>query len=239
MIARLAACLVVALAACSRAPAEMEPPAAPAPLAATPAAAPSATEGTTTPVATPAPAGRYLIDKYHANLVFRIDHLGFSDYVGSFPGLEAELQFDPADPGAMSVVGAVDLTTLQIPNPPEGFVAELLSAAWLGAVEHPKATFRSTKVELLDSDSARVSGDLEFRGVTAPFELYVDFIGGYPGMATLDPNGRIGFSARGVLKRSAHGMTIGLPPAGSKMGVGDEVEILIDAEFTGPPLAAE
>lgn len=221
MMTRLAAAsLGLVLAACARAPKEPE-------------AAQAA------PIATTAPAGRYQLDKSHANLVFRIDHLGFSDYVGSFPGLEAELQFDPANPAAMSVTGAVDLTTLQIPNPPEGFVAELLSAPWLGAVDHPKATFRSTKVELLDADSARVLGELEFRGVTAPFALVVDFRGGYPGMATYDPNARIGFSAKGALMRSTHGMTIGLPPPGSAMGVGDEVKISIDAEFTGPPLAAE
>lgn len=215
-----AAMLIVAFAACARAPKE--------PDASSPA-----------PVATTAPAGRYVIDRAHANLVFRIDHLGFSDYVGSFPGLEAELQFDPFDPEAMSVTGAVDLATLQIPNPPDGFVGELLSAPWLGAGDHPKASFRSTRVDLIDPDSARVSGELDFRGVVAPFTLEVDFKGGYPGMATYDPNARIGFSARGALKRSDHGMTIGLPPAGSTMGVGDEVKIFIDAEFTGPPLAPE
>ncbi|NWG70475.1 MAG: polyisoprenoid-binding protein [Parvularculaceae bacterium] len=233
MIARPAAILLLALlAACARdrpepRPAQPESSLGPAP-----------TEPVA-PIVTTAPPGRYTIDRSHANLVFRIDHLGFSDYVGSFPGLEAELQFDPSNPSAMSVNGAVDLTTLQIPNPPAGFAAELLSAPWLGAGDNPKATFRSTRVELLDQDSARVTGDLQFRGVVAPFTLEVDFRGGYPGMAPYDPHARIGFSARGVLKRSAHGMNIGLPPEGSTMGVGDDVRVEIDAEFTGPPLAAE
>ena len=50
----------------------------------------------------------------------------------------------------------------------------------------------------------------------------------------LDPNARIGFSARGVFNRSDFGMWYGVPPEGSTMGVGDEVEVIIETEFTGP-----
>lgn len=37
--------------------------------------------------------------------------------------------------------------------------------------------------------------------------------------------------------RSAFGMTCGLPPAGTTMGVGDEVAIEIETEFTRPSAA--
>ncbi|MBL8881310.1 MAG: YceI family protein, partial [Phycisphaerales bacterium] len=60
--------------------------------------------------------------------------------------------------------------------------------------------------------------------------------GGYPGYAPMDPNARIGFSATGVIKRSAHGMSYGIPAPGTRMGVGDDVTVMIEAEFTGPPL---
>lgn len=66
--------------------------------------------------------------------------------------------------------------------------------------------------------------------------LDVTFNGGYAGHP-MDPQSRIGFSARGVLKRSEFGMAYGIPAEGTTMGVSDAVEVLIEAEFNGPPLA--
>ena len=62
--------------------------------------------------------------------------------------------------------------------------------------------------------------------------LEASFNGGYASHP-LDPFGaRIGFSAQGMLLRSAFGLTEGVPPPGSDFGVGDAVEIVIEAEFT-------
>ena len=52
----------------------------------------------------------------------------------------------------------------------------------------------------------------------------------------MDPSGaRVGFSAHGTFKRSDFGITYGLPAPGTTMGVGDEVEVLIETEFTMKP----
>jgi len=61
--------------------------------------------------------------------------------------------------------------------------------------------------------------------------------GGYAGHP-MDPRARIGFSAKGVLKRSDFGVAYGIPEPGSNMGVGDNVDVIIEAEFNGPPLAS-
>jgi polyisoprenoid-binding protein YceI len=55
----------------------------------------------------------------------------------------------------------------------------------------------------------------------------------------MDPNARIGFSAQGTLQRSDFGMTYGIPEPGTKMGVSDRVEIIIETEFSGPPLQSK
>ena len=73
------------------------------------------------------------------------------------------------------------------------------------------------------------------RGVTRPVPLEATYNGGYAGHA-MDPHARIGFSAHGTLKRSDFGMTYGIPAPGTTMGVGDEVTILLEVEFSGPPL---
>jgi polyisoprenoid-binding protein YceI len=58
-------------------------------------------------------------------------------------------------------------------------------------------------------------------------------------MAGLDPNARIGFSAKGTLKRSLFGMGYGVPAPGTTMGVGDDVDFTIETEMTGPALKSE
>lgn len=188
--------------------------------------------------ATEAPAGEYQVEPSHASLTFRVDHLGFSNYTARFKRFDGTLQFDPANPAATSVEATVDVRSLETDFPyPEkvDFNAELLSEAWLDAKRHPTITYRSTGVELTGAQTMTVRGELVFRGITKPLDLEARFNGGYAGHP-LDPNARIGFSARGKLRRSDFGMTVGIPAAGTKLGVGDEVEVIIEVEFTGPPL---
>lgn len=187
------------------------------------------------PIETEAPAGAYRLDKTHASLIFKVDHIGFSNYTGQFRTFDATLQFDPENPASMAVTATIDAASLDIPSPPEGFLDELKGAVWLDAVGHPQIAFRSTSVTLTAPDAARVAGDLSFRGVTAPVAMDVVFNGGYRGFPPYDPNARIGFSAKGALRRSVFGMTIGVPTPEAPVGVGDAVTFEIDAEFTGPP----
>jgi hypothetical protein len=52
----------------------------------------------------------------------------------------------------------------------------------------------------------------------------------------MDPHARVGFSAHGSFKRSAFCMTAYVPAPGTTMGVGDLIDVTIEAEFTGPAL---
>lgn len=194
-----------------------------------------AQSATVAPLETEAPAGTYTLDKAHATLAFRVDHIGFSNYTAQFDRFDATLQFDPGNPAASSVNASIEASSVDIPTPPAGFLDTLLGAAWFDAARFPQITFRSTKVEPTAPNAMRVHGELEFRGVKRPVTLDAVFNGGYAGHA-LEPQARIGFSARGTLRRSEFGMAEGVPPPGTKMGVSDAVEILIEAEFNGPEL---
>ncbi len=211
-----------------------------------PAAASAVADGATqaapapaapTPVSTGAPAGEYRLDKYHASLVFKVNHIGYSEYTGSFDNFDAALAFDPAAPEKMTVSATIDVGSLDIPTPPDGFLDELKGQVWLNAVEFPSMTFRSTKVTLTGPDTAWIDGELSFRGVTAPVALDAAFNGGYAGFPPYDPNARIGFSATGSLKRSVFGVVFGIPTKEAPVGVSDDVSFEIEAEFNGPPTA--
>jgi polyisoprenoid-binding protein YceI len=220
----LAVCAVATLVACSDDETKTD--------ASAPEGAPSAS------AEIEAPAGVYKLDKYHASLIFRVNHLGFSNYTARFTRFDADLQFDPDNPESMSVVATIDPTSIETDYPESDeldFNKELQGAEWLNAAKFPQISFRSTKIERTGPNTARVTGDLELLGVTQPVVLDTTFNGGYAGHP-MDPNARIGFSAQGTLMRSAYGMTYGIPEEGSTMGVGDQVEIIIETEFNGPPL---
>jgi polyisoprenoid-binding protein YceI len=202
-----------------------------------PAAAPSAPAASVDKFVMPqVPAGDYKLDPAHASLEFKVNHLGFSHYTARFADFDAKLRFDPANPSASSVEATIDPKSLTLPSPPAGFKDELIGKDWLNTAQYPTITFRSTKVEVTGANTAKVTGDFTLHGVTKPVVLDATFNGGYAGHP-MDPHARIGFSAHGAFNRSEFGIGFGVPAPGSTVGVSDAVEVLIEAEFSGPPLA--
>jgi len=183
-----------------------------------------------------APAGQYTMDLGHTSVTFRVSHIGLSNYTSRFTKVDGKLNFDPASPAAQSVTATIDARSIETdyPDPKLDFDAQL-QKEFLDAANHPQITFKSTKVEPTGPRTARVTGDLTLKGVTKPVVLDATWNGGYkPG--AMDPAGaRVGFSARGTFKRSDFGVTYGLPAPGTTMGVGDDVEVAIETEFTMKP----
>lgn len=186
----------------------------------------------------PVPPGDYTLDKAHSTLLFRVDHLGFSHFTARFKRFDAQLHFDPKQLTASQLNVTVDATSIETdyPDPKTlDFNAQLQGEQWLNTAKYPQMTYRSTKIESTGPKSVRVTGDLTLRGVTKPVVLNVTYNGGYAGHP-MDPHARVGFSAHGTLKRSDFGIAFGIPAPGTTMGVSDEVEIIIECEFSGPPL---
>lgn len=220
-LALMAVAAAAALAAC----------APPADRKAAPPATPAA--GPAQPAMPQVPAGDYTLDKSHSTVVFKVGHLGFSQYTAQFAAFDAKLKFDPANPAAASIEATIDPRSLVIPSPPAGFRDELTGPSWFDAAKYPAITFRSTKIEVTGANKAKMTGDLTLHGVTKPVVLEATFNGGYAGF-DMDPHARIGFSAHGVFKRSDFGMGFGVPAPGTTMGVSDAVDVRIETEFNGP-----
>ena len=225
MKSMITACLLVALAGCSpKEPQTVAPPAETA--TATAAAAP-----------VDVPAGSYTLDKLHASLIFRVDHLGFSMYTARFKTFDAQLQFNPDDLAASQLTVTVDASSLEtdFPNPEMvDFNAELKGEKWLDVAQFPEITYRSTAVKPLGDRKMHIEGELTLHGVTRPVNLEATFNGGYTSHP-MDPHARIGFSAHGTLNRSEFGVAYGIPAPGTTMGVSDAVQAIIEVEFSGPP----
>jgi len=184
-------------------------------------------------VVSDAPAGAYTLDKAHASLIFRVSHLGYSNYTARFTRFDATLTFNPESPASSVFNGTVDPTSLTLDNPPAGFVNDLLGSMWLDAAKYPEISFKTTSLTMTGANTAELTGDFTLHGVTKPLTLSVTFNGGYAGNV-YDPQARIGFSAHGTLKRSDFGIAYGIPAPGTNMGVSDEVDITLESEFNGP-----
>lgn len=206
----------LALAACSPAAREAAPPAAEQQLPIN--------------VAT----GDYALDPHHTTVTVRAQHFGLAFYTLRFNTVSGTLNFNAEDPARSSISATVATTSLDTPfTGDRDFDAELQNSSWLDALSFPAATFTSTSVERTGPNTARVTGDLTIRGQTHPATFDV----AYRGSLARHPFGiniaMIGFSGRAVISRRQYGL-LELQPQGANPGVSDQVEILIEAEFTRP-----
>jgi polyisoprenoid-binding protein YceI len=184
-----------------------------------------------------APAGQYQLDKSHASLLLRVNHLGFSTYTTRFSRFEAELTFDPNNIPASKVVTTIDASSFEMDAAPQVCIDIVTGPQMLDTAKYSQIIFKSERVRMTGAKSMEISGTLTLHGVTRPIVLAATFNGGYPGLPNLDPRARVGFSAHGSFKRSDFGIAFGVPAPGTTMGVGDLIDISIEAEFSGPALA--
>lgn len=170
-------------------------------------------------------ADAYKIDKTHADLLFSIEHAGFSHKHGSFRDFDGELQFDEAKPENSKVTVVVQTMSLDTAHP--GRDQDLKSDKFFDVAKFPEMRFESTKVVPGKNQEMRVEGNLTLHGVTKPIVLTTKL--NKAGPNPFDKTPTLGFSATGTLKRSDFGITTYLPM------IGDVVEITIDAEFRRAP----
>lgn len=169
-----------------------------------------------------APAGAYALDPGHASLVWRVSHgEGLSHYTARFDRFDAALDFDPANPANARVDVTIEAASVSTGDPE--FDAQVASAV-LDAATYPTIRFTSTTVEVTGANTARVTGDLIFHGVTAPATLAVTYNGG--ANDPLRGADVVGFSATGEIDRTAFGAD-----AYVNFGVGPVVTLQIEAEF--------
>jgi polyisoprenoid-binding protein YceI len=168
-------------------------------------------------------AGQYVLDPNHATLIWKLNHLGFSTFLGSFNDFEASLDFDPENIESASLEVVIDTASLDVDLPE--FEEELRGDNWFDVAAFPQAIFRTTRyIEAIDGDSFIFEGDLTLLGTTAPVSLEVNFHGG--GRNFLTRSYTVGFSGSAIFNRSDFGLD-----RFTSFGVGDEIELEIHVEF--------
>ena len=179
--------------------------------------------------ALPVPSGTYVLEKTHASLLWRVPHMGLSNYTARFTRFDVTLQLDAADLSRSRVRATVDMSSVETDFVPAGgrdWNAELRAAPFFDAAKFPQAVFESTRVTGNGAKGLRVDGNLTFLGVTRPVTLDAT-INGTLASHPFAKVPALGISATGRVPRLA----FGLNPPPIQQGVGESVELVIEAEF--------
>ncbi len=167
-----------------------------------------------------AAAERYAFDKAHTQILFFVDHLGFSKSQGEFHDYDGHFTFDPEDWSNSAV--EVTIRTHSVDMDDHAWDKHMRNEDFFHVAEHPTMRFASTRVERTGEDTGKVHGELTLLGVTRPVTLDVTF--NKAGEHFLSKEWIAGFSATTSLQRSEFGMDYGLPAVGDRVDIRLEVE---------------
>ena len=145
----------------------------------------------------------------HTGAEFRARHMMVAWVRGHIKNVRGTLKFDPLRPAEGSVEVEMDATDLWTGVKQRD--DHLKSADFLDVANHPKITFRSTKVEVVGADEFLVHGDLTIRGVTRPVMLEARYQGQWVTPWWEDgvdkgPKSRAGFVATALINRKDFGV---------------------------------
>jgi polyisoprenoid-binding protein YceI len=166
-------------------------------------------------------AGTYQVEPAHTRILFAVSHMGFTTWYGEFTHASGTLVLDPAHVAETKLSITIPADTVTTTN--TKLDGELNSPEWFDTAKYPTITFVSTKVTRTGHDTAKVTGDLTFHGVTLPETLDVTF--NASGVNFLTHQYTVGFNATGDLLRSKFGQSTYVPV------IGDKVDLTISAAF--------
>lgn len=167
--------------------------------------------------------GVYAIDAAHTQVLFTVNHLGFSEYSGQFIQPSGKLTLDSANPSKTHVEVSFPIAKVVSTDP--ALDAHLQKPEFFDSARFPEGRFVSTKVAWKKgSATAMIDGNLTLKGVTRPVTLKTRFVGAGP-MVMGPPKLNIGFAATTSIKRSDFGISYGIPL------VSDRVDLTINAAF--------
>jgi polyisoprenoid-binding protein YceI len=165
------------------------------------------------------------IDTVHSHVGFSVKHMMVATVRGQFKSYRATLRLDPKDFTRSKFEGEIDVASVDTGNVDRD--NHLRTNDFFDAPNHPKITFKSTRIEPKDGGEYTVHGDLSIRGVTKPVEFDVEFHG-----TSKNPYGKTvaGLSARGTINRKDFGVSFNALLETGGVAVAEKVKLEVDVE---------
>lgn len=172
------------------------------------------------------PSGTYKNDPSHSSILWKVNHIGYSNYTGTFArgAIDATIELDADDVTNSQLSVTLDGQSVETLHPGDtDFNAEIESDMFMNTAEFPEITFTATGIEVTGENTADITGDLTIAGQTHPMVLATTLnkAADHPMAGTP----ALGVSATGTLMRSAYGNEGLLGP------ISDAVTVEIQAEF--------
>jgi len=180
------------------------------------------------PFAASADGVTYRMDPVHSQVVFNVDHNGFSRSFGRLRIAEGTVVFDRDDWSKSKVDATIDLASVDMGD--AGWDKAVRGDALLASDRERTARFVSDFVEKRSDDEGVVHGRLTLRGTTLPLDI--PFRVNRVGKTIYGLHTVAGFSAYLTLDRTAYGMTSNRNSIGTDVSVWIEVEAIRGDEPT-------
>jgi polyisoprenoid-binding protein YceI len=167
----------------------------------------------------------WTIDAAHSLIEFSAKHMMFTTVKGRFTGVTGTITLDEADLSRSSVEVAIDAASIVTGD--EKRDAHLRSADFLDAETYPQLTFKSTRVERVSAERARVVGDLTIHGTTRQVTLDTALNG-----QGTNPWGMTvaGFTAETTINRKDFGLIWNVALETGGVLVGETIKILLEVQ---------
>jgi polyisoprenoid-binding protein YceI len=182
------------------------------------------------PRAVQAAADSYHYDPVHSQLLFSIDHDGFSRPFGRVRIAQGRLRFDQANWSQSSTELDIDMTGLDMGD--AAWNAAVCKSSLLDCKQYATAHFVSTSVEQKDATHGVLHGTLALHGISRPIDIAfrVNRVGNtIYGMHTI-----AGFSATASLDRTAFGINAFSNSIGHNVVIWLELEAIRDNQTPAP-----
>lgn len=166
----------------------------------------------------------YTYDTTHSQILFSIDHNGFSRPFGRLHIAKGWLRFDPDDWSQAATELDIDLASLDMGD--AAWNAAVLKPAYLDVEKARYAHFVSTSVERKDDTHGVLRGNLTLRGTTHTVDI--PFTVNRRGTTIYGLHTVAGFSGTAMLNRNDFGITATPNSIGQSVSLWLELEAIQD-----------
>jgi polyisoprenoid-binding protein YceI len=169
----------------------------------------------------------WLIDTVHTHVGFSVKHMMVTTVRGQFKDYRGTIRLDAKDFARSSFEGEIDVASVDTGNGDRD--NHLRTNDFFDVANHPKITFKSTRIEAKSDSEYVVHGDIGIRGVVKPIALEVEYLG-----TSKNPYGQTvaGLSVRGTLNRKDFGVAFNALLETGGVAVGEKVKLELDVEAT-------
>jgi len=169
----------------------------------------------------------YTVEAVHSGVLFRIRHVGASNFYGRFNEFSGTVGFDEDAGELVSVTFEIPMASVDSNNTRRD--GHIKSGDFFNVGQYPTATFESTGYTATGEGTGTLAGKLTFHGVTR--EIAADVVDIGTGVQGDTP--KMGFEAHFEFQRTDFGVTTYLADDGGEDGpLGNTVRIIVSVEAT-------